>query len=28
MQVRFTKVDAKRYSITIERENGPALAWP
>jgi len=25
MQVTFTKVDAKRYSITIERENGPAL---
>lgn len=25
MQVIFTKVDDKRYSITIEREHGPAL---
>ncbi|MET0523585.1 MAG: hypothetical protein ABWZ91_02215 [Nocardioides sp.] len=25
MQVRFTKDDAKRYSITIDRETGPAL---
>ena len=25
MQVTFTKADAKRYTVTIERENGPAL---
>ena len=25
MRVVFTKVDAKRYSIAIEREHGPAL---
>ena len=25
MQVRFTKVDGKRYRVTIQRERGPAL---
>jgi hypothetical protein len=25
MRVTFTKVDARRYSVTIERERGPAL---
>ena len=25
MQVRFTKTDAKRYTVAIEREHGPAL---
>ena len=25
MKVSFTKTDAKRYSVTIEREHGPAL---
>ena len=26
MQVRFTKIDGKRYTVTIRRERGPALA--